>query len=70
VRDIVLLNAAAGLVSWDLAKQPDSIERPIRDRLGEKIAVAAEAIDSGRAIEQLDKFVAASQKFNTEAPVR
>ncbi len=66
VRDIVLLNSAGGLVAFDLAKSPESIERPIRDRLAEKIEVAAAAIDSGKAIEQLDQFVAASQKFNTE----
>lgn len=61
VRDIVLLNAAAGLVSFDLAKDPRAAERPIRDRLIEKIAVAAETIDSGKAIAQLDRFAAATR---------
>lgn len=67
VRDIVLLNAAAGMVAYDLAKLPDSVERPIRDRLTEKIEIARETIDSGRAIAHLDKFIAATRRYNTDA---
>lgn len=33
VRDIVLLNAAAGLVAFDLVRNPESVERPLLDRL-------------------------------------
>ena len=64
VRDIVLLNAAAGMVAYDLATDPDSVERPIRDRLVEKIEVARDTIDSGRAIAHLDRFVAATRRHN------
>ncbi|NLT26137.1 MAG: anthranilate phosphoribosyltransferase [Microbacteriaceae bacterium] len=67
VRDIVLLNAAAGMVAYDLAVDPDSVERPIRDRLVEKIAIARETIDSGRAIAHLDRFVEATRRCNGDA---
>jgi anthranilate phosphoribosyltransferase len=60
VRDIVLLNAAAGLVAFDLAKDPSRLQVPILDRFRDKIAVAAEAIDSGAAIAKLDAWVAAT----------
>jgi anthranilate phosphoribosyltransferase len=61
VRDIVLLNAAAGLVSWELAQDPEKLREPITDRLAEKLAVAAEAVDSGAAAAKLDAWVAATQ---------
>lgn len=63
VRDIVLLNSAAGMVAFDLAKDPDSVERPIRDRLVEKIAVARETIESGAALRQIDRFVATTNRL-------
>jgi len=62
VRDIVLLNAAAGLVSFRLAQDPSEITRPIIDRLGEQMAVAAESIDSGAAAEKLAVWAAATQR--------
>ncbi|MGO2111875.1 MAG: anthranilate phosphoribosyltransferase [Pseudoclavibacter sp.] len=61
VRDIVLLNAAAGLVAYELSIDPASADRPIRERLTTKIEVAREAIDSGAAIALLDRWVAATQ---------
>lgn len=61
VRDIVLLNAAAGMVAFDLAKDPELAERPVRHRLVERIETARETIDSGRAIAQLDRWVAATR---------
>ena len=48
VRDIVLLSAAAGLVSFRLAETPAEADRPILQRFREQLAVAAEAIDSLR----------------------
>lgn len=61
VRDIVLLNAAAGLVSYALAVDPAEVKRPIVTRLKEKLAVAAEAIDSGAAAQKLTDWVSATQ---------
>ncbi|MDQ1571185.1 MAG: anthranilate phosphoribosyltransferase [Actinomycetota bacterium] len=65
VRDIVLLNAAAGLVAFDLAKNPELIRVPIVDRLRTGIAVAAEAVDSGAAAAKLDQWVAATNRGAT-----
>ncbi|QYM76258.1 anthranilate phosphoribosyltransferase [Leucobacter luti] len=60
VRDIVLLNAAAGLVSFDLAKHPESVERALLERLGEKLKIAEDAIDSGRAAAKLADWSSAT----------
>lgn len=61
VRDIVLLNAAAGLVSFRLAQDPQQLLRPITERLREQLQVAAEVIDSGRAERKLAEWAAATQ---------
>lgn len=60
VRDIVLLNAAAGLVSFDLAMNPAHVQDSIVDRFRNAMAVAAESIDSGAASTKLDAWVAAT----------
>jgi len=51
-RDIVVLNAAAGLVALERAAA-----------LAEGVAQAAQAIDSGAARERLDRFVAVTNSF-------
>ena len=51
-RDIVLLNAAAALVAGDRA-----------ENLEQGIKIAAQAIDSGKASEKLDKLIALSQSL-------
>lgn len=61
VRDIVLLNAAAGLAAFELLEDPAAFERPLRQRLRAKVEVAAEAIDSGRAARQVERWVAATR---------
>ncbi|MGO4534112.1 anthranilate phosphoribosyltransferase [Leifsonia sp. 2MCAF36] len=60
VRDIVLLNAAAGLVSYELASDPSRVQVSILDRFRSQMAVAAQAIDSGAAAAKLDEWVAAT----------
>lgn len=60
VRDIVLLNAAAGLVSYELASDPSRVQDAILDRFRSQMAVAAEAIDSGAAASKLEEWVAAT----------
>lgn len=62
VRDIVLLNAAAGLIAWELAHDATQQEVDIRERFTEKLAVAAETIDSGAATAKLDAWVAATNR--------
>jgi anthranilate phosphoribosyltransferase len=61
VRDIVLLNAAAGLVAFDLAGNPGQAQLNILDRFRDKMAVAAESVDSGAATAKLAEWVAASR---------
>lgn len=65
VRDIVLLNAAAGLAAYRLARDPAEMGRPIRDRLAEGLADAAVAIDSGAAARKLAEWVAAIGRETT-----
>jgi len=60
VRDIVLLNAAAGLVAWDLARDHTQAELDIRARFRARIADAAAVIDDGSATAKLDAWVAAT----------
>ncbi|MCU1597939.1 MAG: trpD [Glaciihabitans sp.] len=60
VRDVVLLNAAAGLTAFDLANDPEQMRLPMTGRLAKNFAVAAEAIDSGAASAKLDEWVAAT----------
>ncbi|PPF86709.1 anthranilate phosphoribosyltransferase [Subtercola sp. Z020] len=62
VRDIVLLNAAAGLVAFDLARDPSEVQRSIVERFSEKMAIAAESVDSGAAARKLKKWVAATNR--------
>jgi anthranilate phosphoribosyltransferase len=56
VRDAVLLNAAAGLVAYDL--QADG---PLTDRMKLALDRAAESIGSGAAAAVLEKWVSLSQ---------
>ncbi|MFV0433090.1 MAG: anthranilate phosphoribosyltransferase [Leucobacter sp.] len=67
VRDIVLLNAAAGLVAFELARNPESGERALNERLIEKIDAAAEAIDSGKASAKLEAWATAVNEAETSA---
>jgi anthranilate phosphoribosyltransferase len=67
VRDIVLLNAAAGLTAFDLAKNPDQLRVPIVDRLAEQLVVAAEAVDSGKAAAKLEAWATATQSSRTSS---
>ncbi|MET3769543.1 anthranilate phosphoribosyltransferase [Marisediminicola sp. UYEF4] len=58
VRDIVLLNAAAGIVSFSLAADHQQAQLPLLDRFRAALVTAEEAIDSGAAIAKLDAWVA------------
>jgi anthranilate phosphoribosyltransferase len=57
VRDIVVLNAAAGIVAYRLFRDPGQAQRPILDRLSEAADAAAGAIDSGAAAQTLDVWI-------------
>jgi anthranilate phosphoribosyltransferase len=57
VRDIVLLNAAAGIVAYRLFRDATQVQRPILERLAEARDDAAAAIDSGAATATLARWV-------------
>ncbi|TFV82460.1 anthranilate phosphoribosyltransferase [Microbacterium sp. dk485] len=63
VRDIVLLNAAAGIVAYRLFRDPAQAQQPIVERLAQARDEAAAAIDDGRAAAKLDAWVAATQEL-------
>lgn len=62
VRDIVLLNAAAGIVAYRLWRESGEVQRPILERLAEATETAAEAIDSGAAAQTLEAWVSATHR--------
>ncbi|WP_036320406.1 anthranilate phosphoribosyltransferase [Microbacterium indicum] len=62
VRDVVLLNAAAGIVAYRLSQDPSQANRNMIQRLTEALGEAAAAVDDGRASAKLDAWVAASSR--------
>jgi anthranilate phosphoribosyltransferase len=60
VRDIVLLNAAAGLTAWD-GPRPDRLD----EQLGGNLERVGAAIDTGAAAAQLEQWVSLSQTVGT-----
>lgn len=67
VRDIVLLNAAAGLAAFRLAEDPAQLTRPITERLREQLAVAEQVIDSGMAARKLAEWAEATRRPRRES---
>lgn len=63
IRDIVALNAAAGLVAFELAHDATQRERGLLERLAEKLDVATMAIDSGAAKTKLERWIEATQSL-------
>lgn len=63
VRDIVLLNAAAGIVAFELSQDATQVQRPILDRLRDGYARAEAAIDDGSAAAKLEAWVGATREF-------
>lgn len=61
VRDIVLLNAAAGIVAYRLSQDAEQVSRSIVERLAEARDAAAQAIDSGAAEQKLADWVDVSR---------
>lgn len=64
VRDIVCLNAAAGIVSYELAVNPDTFETPLLSRLSSALDRAHAAIDSGAAAERLNQWADATAQYD------
>ncbi|MFD5225806.1 anthranilate phosphoribosyltransferase [Microbacterium sp. NPDC058342] len=61
VRDIVLLNAAAGIVAYELSHDAALTQQPIVERLRDAYGRAAAAVDDGRAAAKLDTWIRATQ---------
>lgn len=66
VRDIVLLNAAAGIVAYRLFQDPAQAQRNLIQRLVEALGEAAAVIDDGRATAKLEQWVAATRRFDRQ----
>ncbi|MFI8594851.1 anthranilate phosphoribosyltransferase [Microbacterium sp. NPDC078428] len=64
VRDIVLLNAAAGMVAYRLSHDAGQVQRPILERLAEEQARAAAAIDDGSAAATLRRWAAVTRELS------
>ncbi len=63
VRDIVLLNAAAGIVAYRLFLDASAVQRPIVERLSEGMVDAAAAIDSGAGAAKLEAWITATRRL-------
>lgn len=63
VRDIVLLNAAAGIVAYELSQDASQVQYPILERLRSGFDRAAAAVDDGRASAKLDAWIGASREL-------
>ncbi|HEX4057026.1 MAG TPA: anthranilate phosphoribosyltransferase [Galbitalea sp.] len=60
VRDVVLLNAAAGIAAFQLAQDPDLNRLPILGRLRDAMDIATMTVDSGAAAIKLSEWAAAT----------
>jgi anthranilate phosphoribosyltransferase len=61
VRDIVVLNAAGGVVAYELAKDASQAKLSINERFAAAISKVRDALDSGAATEKLSAWIAATQ---------
>lgn len=60
-RDIVLLNAAGGVVAYRLAKDSSQASRDLNERFAEALLAVRSALDSGAAAEKLSAWISATQ---------
>ncbi|MCD2497263.1 MULTISPECIES: anthranilate phosphoribosyltransferase [Microbacterium] len=65
VRDIVVLNAAAGMVAHRLSHDATQVQRPMLERLAEAADDARAAIDSGAAQAQLASWIDVTRELAT-----
>jgi anthranilate phosphoribosyltransferase len=61
VRDIVVLNAAAGVVAYELAKDSSRLEVSLNQRFAQAVERVTAALESGAAREKLSAWIAATQ---------
>ncbi|MEN9954769.1 MAG: hypothetical protein RLZZ41_433 [Actinomycetota bacterium] len=60
VRDIVILNAAGGVVAYQAAKNPDIVGTELTNRFESAIQRVAMALESGKANSKLEQWIQAS----------
>ena len=61
IRDIVILNAAGGVVAYELAKDASRVDVDLDVRFEDAIARVTRALDSGAAKAKLNEWIAATQ---------
>lgn len=62
IRDIVLLNAAGGVVAYRGAKDPEQLRTDLIARFDEAISELTTVLDSGAAAQKLEQWVATTQQ--------
>jgi anthranilate phosphoribosyltransferase len=62
VRDIVILNAAGGVVAYQAAKNPQLAGSSLKTQFDVAIATVTEALDSGKAAAKIEQWVSATQQ--------
>ena len=60
IRDVILLNAAAGITAFELSQDHERMQEPIVSRLAKNYERASSAVDSGDAEAKLAEWVAAT----------
>jgi len=61
IKEVVLLNSAAGIAAYELAKDPNLASKSIEDRLQNGFDLAKSALESGAASEKLVQWSHATQ---------
>lgn len=61
IRDIVILNAAGGVVAYRAAKEPSLATSGLKSQFDEAIGIVTAALDQGKADSKLEQWVAATQ---------
>jgi anthranilate phosphoribosyltransferase len=63
IRDVVLLNSAAGIVAYQLATQPDLANESLEERFRKALELASKALASGAASKKLSDWSQATQSI-------
>ena len=61
VREVVALNAAGGLVAYELSKKPIETQQQLNEEFARQLVRVFDALDSGAAAEKLSSWMSASQ---------
>jgi anthranilate phosphoribosyltransferase len=63
IKNVVLLNAAAGVVSYDLAKEPAQVQLDLSVRFDSALRKVTQALESGAAKQKLTSWSKATQQI-------